>query len=126
MGKPTVLIVDDEFPIRNALSLKFKNAEFHVIAAGDGREALDLIREEKPDIVITDFQMPVMNGMELVRALRADESTRSVPIIMLTARGQQLEEENFMEDTGIEAYMNKPFSPREVVSKASSLIGAAR
>jgi len=117
-----VLIVDDEIFIVKALAMKFTNSNFTVATARNGREALDRIREEKPDLVITDFQMPVMNGLEFVRVLRSGEETRSIPIVMLTARGQGIGDEG-AEPPGIDAFMSKPFSPREMVARAAALIG---
>jgi CheY-like chemotaxis protein len=118
----TILIVDDEFFIVNALSVKFRNSNYAVATARNGREALESIRETKPDLVITDYQMPYLNGMELVEAIRSDESTSDIPIIMLTARGQSLLEEGNL-SFGVNAFMSKPFSPKEMVRKAASLIG---
>lgn len=123
MNDKTVLIVDDEFHIVSALSVKFRNSNYEVITASNGSEALEKVRESKPDLVITDYQMPIMNGVELVKSLRADPETWEIPIIMLTARGQDIAGE---ENPGfsVDAFMSKPFSPREMVAKTASLIGA--
>ncbi len=122
MKEKTILIVDDEFFIVNALSVKFRNSNYAVATARNGIEALERVREAKPDLVITDFQMPGMNGMELVEVLRSEESTSMIPIIMLTARGQSLLDEGDGR-LGVNAFMSKPFSPKEMVRKAASLIG---
>ncbi len=122
MGPKTVLIVDDEFHIVNALALKFRNSDFYVVTARNGYEALERIRESKPDLVITDYQMPVMNGLELVWTLRSDRSTRSIPIIMLTAKEQNLDAQEEGR-AAVDAIMSKPFSPKELVSRSLALIG---
>ena len=86
-----ILVADDEAHILHVVSMKLKNAGYEVITAVDGEEALELCRAEKPDMLITDFQMPFMTGLELCRELRADEETKSIPALMLTARGFDLE-----------------------------------
>jgi len=124
LGEKTVLIVDDEFHIVNALALKFRSSNFRVVTAGNGREALQRIDDSKPDLVITDYQMPVMNGLDLVRTLRAARETREIPIIMLSARRQDLDEVSGGQ-TDVDAFMSKPFSPRAIVSQSRKLIGDA-
>lgn len=124
MGTNTVLIVDDDFHIVNTLALKFRNANFNVVTAGNGREALRRVGESKPDLVITDYQMPVMNGLELVRTLRSDHSTQAIPIIMLTARDQDFEDERGAR-AAVDAFVSKPFSPRAMVLQSRALIGDA-
>ena len=82
-----ILIVDDEAHILQVLSLKLENAGFEVLTAEDGEEAMHRAKDEVPDLVITDFQMPYMTGLELCKALRADAATENIPVLMLTARG---------------------------------------
>lgn len=121
MTQKIVLIVDDDFHIVNVLTLKLKNAHYEVISASNGEEALQRIEERSPDLVITDFSMPVMNGVDLVRRIRESENTKDIPVIMLTARGQTVEEG----DDGvprIEALLSKPFSPREVLSQVQCIL----
>lgn len=118
----TIMVVDDEFHIVNVLSLKLKHAQFNVVNARNGEEAWEQIEQTAPDLVITDFSMPVMNGLDLVRKIRAGETTRTIPIIMLTARGQEVEEAD-EEATKIDQLMGKPFSPREILSKVQDLLG---
>lgn len=122
MGAKTVLIVDDDFHIVNALALKFRNSDFNVITAEDGYQALERISETMPDLVITDYQMPVMDGLELVRALRSEQATREIPIILLTAKEQNFEAAGGAA-AGVDAIVSKPFSPRAMVSQSRSLIG---
>ena len=91
MSERTILVVDDESHILNVVSLKLRNAGFRVITATDGQEALDLAGQEHPDLVITDYHMPHLSGLELCQRLRQSETTSGIPAIMLTARGSQLE-----------------------------------
>jgi two-component system, OmpR family, alkaline phosphatase synthesis response regulator PhoP len=119
-----IIVADDEAHIRHIVSMKLKNAGFEVMTAADGEEALELCAAEKPDMLITDFQMPYMSGLELCMALRQNEQTRYIPALMLTARGFDIEPEE-MSQAGILAVLAKPFSPREVLGKVTELLGAA-
>jgi len=119
-----VLIADDEAHIRHVLSMKLANAGYEVVIAADGEEALEICQAERPDLVCTDYQMPYLSGLELSRKLHADEATRDIPILMLTARGFELEPGE-MDGVGILDVVTKPFSPREVLSKVQELIGPA-
>ena len=116
-----VLVVDDEAHILHVVSLKLRNAGFDVITAADGEEALELAAAEQPDLLITDYHMPLMNGVELCCALRRQGETASIPAIMLTARGYALEAED-MERTGIRNVLSKPFSPRELLIAVQEVI----
>jgi CheY-like chemotaxis protein len=120
-----ILIVDDEAHILHVVSLKLRNAGYEVITAVDGEEALDLCMIERPDLVITDYQMPLVSGLELCRSLRANPATREIPAILLTAREFDIEPEEIRE-ARISAVMAKPFAPREVLAKVRELLAAAR
>src|SRR6476659_6762258 len=89
--KKTILVADDETHILNVVSLKLRNAGYRVLTARDGQEALELAQQERPDLIITDYHMPALSGLELCRRLKQDEKTRNIPAIMLTARGYHLE-----------------------------------
>jgi len=121
MSSKKILVADDEAHILHVVSMKLRNAGFEVITAVDGEEAMELCTAEKPDLLITDFQMPLMTGLELCTALRGQEGTRDIPAIMLTARGFDIEPEE-MEAAGISAVLAKPFSPREVLQKVNELL----
>ncbi|MCE5327292.1 MAG: response regulator [Planctomycetaceae bacterium] len=116
-----VVVADDEAHILHVVSLKLRNAGYEVVTAQDGEEALELCLADPPDLLITDFQMPVMSGVDLCRQLRAHESTRGIPAMMLTARGFDLEPGEMI-DVGIAAVLAKPFSPREVLAKVEDLL----
>lgn len=121
MRRARVLIADDETHIVQVLALKFRNAGLDVVEAHDGEEALDLVREVRPDVVITDLQMPFMTGEELARALSVDETTANIPILILTARGWSLDE-GLEQLSNVVGVHSKPFSPRELLQVVESLI----
>ena len=116
-----ILVADDEAYILHVVSMKLKNAGFDVITAVDGEEALELCTVEKPDLLITDYQMPYLSGLELCKELRARDETRSIPAVMLTARGFDIEPGEMI-DAGIAAVFAKPFSPREVLAAVCNLL----
>ncbi|MFG0331357.1 MAG: response regulator [Phycisphaerales bacterium] len=115
MEQRTVLVVDDEAYILHVVSLKLANAGYQVITANDGEEGFELATEHRPDMIITDFQMPYLTGLEMCQRLRAQDATANIPIVMLTARGYALEEDD-LESVNIVQCLSKPFSPRELVS----------
>jgi two-component system, OmpR family, alkaline phosphatase synthesis response regulator PhoP len=122
MNTRTVLIADDEAHITHVVSLKLRQAGFNVIVAANGQEAFELARTSLPDIIVTDFQMPVMSGYELSIALRNTQSTATIPVLMITARGHMLSPED-LKKTNIRAMMCKPFSPRHVLERVLSILG---
>lgn len=122
MTAKTVLLVDDDFHIVKILSLKLKNAGFDVVTASNGEEALDAFDTSPPDLMITDYSMPEMTGVELIRNVRALDSGKDIPVIMLTGRGQDVEETPGKEKPNIDLLLSKPFSPREVLSKVQELL----
>jgi len=119
-----ILIADDEAHILHVVSLKLRNAGYQVITAVDGEEALDLCMIERPDLVITDYQMPLMSGLQLCKCMRANPATRDVPAILLTAREFDIEPEEIRE-AKISAVMAKPFAPRELLEKVKELLAKA-
>lgn len=116
-----VLVADDEAYILHVVSMKLKNAGFDVITAVDGEEALELCTSEQPDLLITDYQMPYLSGLELCKQLRSRDETKAIPAVMLTARGFDIEPAE-MVDAGIAAVFAKPFSPREVLAAVCDLL----
>ena len=117
-----ILIVDDEAHILQVLSLKLENAGFEVLTAEDGEEAMHRAKDEVPDLVITDFQMPYMTGLELCKALRADAATENIPVLMLTARGYALADDD-LAIGNIRDVLSKPFSPRAIVEQVRGILG---
>jgi two-component system alkaline phosphatase synthesis response regulator PhoP len=118
-----IVLADDEAHIVHVVSMKLRNAGYEVITAMDGEEALELCFSQKPDLLITDNQMPYMTGMELCKQLRQRDANWKIPAIMLTARGYDLDSQEVAE-AGIVAVLAKPFSPREILEKVTGLIGA--
>jgi len=121
MSGKKVLVVDDEIHIIHVVAIKLRNNGYEVISAENGIEAFELACEEKPDIIVTDFQMPVMTGVELVRKLRENEATKDIPVIMLTARGFAIEDEQ-KEELRISEFLSKPFSPKELLRSIEDLL----
>ena len=122
MSTKRIIAADDEAHILHIVSMKLRNAGYEVITAVDGEEALDLCQTEQPDMLITDYQMPYMSGLELCKELRRSEETKGIPALMLTARGFDIEPDE-MAEAGITAVLAKPFSPREVLQRVRELIG---
>ena len=118
-----ILIVDDEAHILQVLSLKLRNAGYEVLTAVDGEEAYEYATRagQTPDVVISDYQMPYMTGMELCRALASNASTAKVPVLLLTARGHALDREDLTLGN-IRDVLSKPFSPRAVVEQVQRLL----
>ena len=117
-----IIAADDEAHILHIVSMKLKNAGYEVMTAMDGEEAMELCQAEHPDLLITDYQMPYMSGLELCKELRRGEQTKDIPALMLTARGFDIEPDE-MAEAGIAAVLAKPFSPREVLQRVRDLIG---
>jgi two-component system, OmpR family, alkaline phosphatase synthesis response regulator PhoP len=124
MANEKILVADDEVQYVDVIACKFRNAGLTVITAGNGREALDLARKEKPDLVITDYQMPEMDGLALCAAMRKDPTLALTPVILLTAYGMIIEETE-QSTAEITAMMPKPFSPRELLAKVRELLDQA-
>src|SRR5580658_3838476 len=123
-GVKKILVADDESHILHVVSLKLRNAGFAVVTAGDGQEALELAQQERPDLIITDYHMPQLSGLELCQRLRADANLNKIPTVMLTARGYYLEPQDTQE-SGIARVLNKPFSPRQLLLTVNELLGVA-
>ena len=121
MATAKILVVDDEAHILQVLSIKLRNAGYDVLTAKDGEEGYETACRELPQLVITDFQMPYMTGLELCRALKDNEETACIPVIMLTARGYALDDED-LEIGNIRDVLSKPFSPRSILDQVESLL----
>jgi phosphate regulon transcriptional regulator PhoB len=117
----TVLVVEDEKDIVDLIRYNLSEAGYRVVSAGDGQQALDLARRERPDLVVLDLMLPIMAGTEVARILRQDEKTRGIPILMLTARGSETDRIVGFE-LGADDYVVKPFSPRELVLRVHAIL----
>ena len=121
MSEKTILVADDETHILHVVSLKLRNAGFKVITARDGQEALEMAQAQHPDLLITDYHMPQLSGLELCQRLKQDARTSDIPAIMLTARGYHLEPRD-TEQSGILRMLSKPFSPRHLLSTVNEVL----
>lgn len=121
MTAKTVLIVDDEAPIREMLSVALQMAGYQCLEADNAQRAHEIIVDHQPDIVLLDWMMPGVSGIELARRLKREPTTAEIPIIMLTARG---EEDNKIQglEAGADDYMTKPFSPRELIARLKAVL----
>lgn len=122
MTNKKALVVDDEIHIVQVVAIKLKNNGFDVTTAENGQQALDAVKADKPDIIITDYQMPGLTGVEMVEKLRENEETKELPVIMLTARGFAIDEDK-QQELNIAACLSKPFSPREVLGCIENVLG---
>lgn len=116
-----ILIVDDEIHIRQVVSLKLMQAGHETLQACHGAEALEMAVAHRPELIITDFQMPRMNGLELCRALRQRSELEPIPIILLSGREQFIAPAE-MAAVGVTLSLGKPFSPRELLSKVNETL----
>ena len=121
MADKTVLVVDDEIHIVHVVAIKLRNNGYEVISADNGAEALELALKDKPDIIVTDYQMPVMSGLELVGNLRKHEETKDTPVIMLTARSFAISQEQ-QDELKISGCLSKPFSPKELLGNIEDIL----
>jgi two-component system phosphate regulon response regulator PhoB len=115
-----VLIVDDDPDIQRLVSYNLSHAGFEVATAGSGRKALESIQKQPPDLVILDLMLPDIDGIEVCRVLRQRDASERIPIIMLTARGEEIDRVIGFE-LGADDYVPKPFSPRELVLRVKSI-----
>jgi len=118
-----ILLCDDEIHILRAAEFKLKKAGYDVRIAGDGEEGWQAVQERKPDMLITDCQMPRLDGLELVRRLREHPETADIPVLMLTAKGFELSSEELARELRILAVVAKPFSPRDLLQRVDAALG---
>lgn len=121
---PLVLIVEDEPPLAELVRYNLEKEDFRTLTAGDGEEAMLLVEEEEPDLVVLDWMLPNLSGIEVCRRLRERKKTKSLPVIMLTARGEEADRIRGL-DSGADDYIVKPFSPSELVARARAVLRRA-
>ncbi|WP_330925423.1 phosphate regulon transcriptional regulator PhoB [Candidatus Sororendozoicomonas aggregata] len=124
MSAKTILVVDDESAIREMVCLTLKMAGFECIEAADASEAHAKVVDQKPDLILLDWMMPNISGIEFARRLKRDEMTAEIPIVMLTAKGEEDHKIRGLE-TGADDYITKPFSPRELVARLKAVLRRA-
>lgn len=117
----TILVVEDEPAIQELISYNLELAGHHALRAENAEQALEMVRSALPDLVVLDWMLPGMNGIEFARRLRADKRTQAVPVIMLTARADEQDKLAGLE-TGADDYLTKPFSPRELNARVKAVL----
>ncbi len=120
-SKGKILVVDDEANIVAGLTYALKKEGFRTVTASDGGRGLELARREQPDLVILDWMLPVMDGLEVCRALKADRQTAAIPVLMLTVRSQETDKIVGLE-MGADDFVTKPFSPRELIARVKAIL----
>ena len=125
MSAPRLLLVEDDPALAELLEFRFRSEGYDVRVTPDGDEALILASEEVPDLVILDWMVEGTSGIEVCRRLRRDKATAHVPIVMLTARGEEDDRIRGLE-TGADDYVTKPFSPRELLARVSAILRRIR
>jgi CheY-like chemotaxis protein len=121
MAARKVLVVDDEVHIVHVVAIKLRNNGYEPITAGNGQEAYELACRENPDIIIADYMMPVMSGLELLEKLRSNEKTQNIPFILLTARNFAIEDIK-QQQLQISQCITKPFSPKELLRTIEDIL----
>lgn len=118
-----ILIVDDETHITHLLAYKLEREGFHTLTANDGQTGFELACENQPDLILADFQMPILSGYDMAVKLKDDSRTAQIPVLMLTARGHKLTQEHLV-PTNIKGLISKPFATRELVARSLELVSA--
>jgi two-component system phosphate regulon response regulator PhoB len=118
---PVLLVADDDEDILTLVQLRLSRSGYEVVVARDGEEALRLAREKLPDLAVLDWMMPKASGVEVLRAIRADESTSNIPVILLTARASESDIQEGLE-AGADDYIAKPFSPQELAARVQVIL----
>ena len=122
MAKGRILVVDDEIYIVHILDFSLGMEGYEVLTALDGEQALEKARAEKPDLIVLDIMMPKLDGYETCKRLKADPETKDVPVILLSAKGRNVDQKVGFE-MGADDYITKPFSPRKLVERINAILG---
>jgi len=121
MSKATILVIEDEAEIRDMLRFSLERAEYTVQEAETAEIALEKLQGKLPDLLLVDWMLPGISGVELIRRLRKDELTAAIPAIMLTARGEETDKLKGF-DSGVDDFLTKPFSPKELMARIKALL----
>ncbi len=121
MGRELILVVEDDDDIQELLEYNLKKSGYHVVCAVSGEEGLDVVREQTPDLIVLDLMLPGLDGLETCRILKGAATTRSIPVIILTAKG---EEEDIIAgfEAGADDYVTKPFSPAVLTARVGAVL----
>jgi two-component system alkaline phosphatase synthesis response regulator PhoP len=122
MAKGKILVVDDEIYIVHILDFSLGMEGYEVVTALDGEQAVERALAEKPDLIVLDIMMPKLDGYETCRILKKDEATRDIPVILLSAKGRNIDQKIGFE-VGADDYITKPFSPRKLVERINTILG---
>lgn len=120
----TILVADDEESLRLLIRTTLESSDTTILEASDGNSALEMARQEMPDLIVLDWMMPGRNGLEVARELRADPRTAGLPILMLTAMGQEKDRKEGLA-AGVQAFLVKPFSPLELLERVQAVLRVA-
>jgi two-component system, OmpR family, alkaline phosphatase synthesis response regulator PhoP len=122
MAKGKILVVDDEIYIVHILDFSLGMEGYEVVTALDGEQAVEKARTEHPDLIVLDIMMPKLDGYETCKILKGDEATKDIPVILLSAKGRNVDQKIGFE-VGADDYITKPFSPRKLVERINSILG---
>jgi two-component system alkaline phosphatase synthesis response regulator PhoP len=122
MAKGKILVVDDEIYIVHILDFSLGMEGYEVLTALDGEQALEKARQEHPDLIVLDIMMPKLDGYETCKLLKSDDNTKSIPVILLSAKGRNVDQKVGFE-VGADDYITKPFSPRKLVERINAILG---
>lgn len=122
MAKGKILVVDDEIYIVHILDFSLGMEGYEVVTALDGEQAVEKARTEKPDLIVLDIMMPKLDGYETCKILKGDADTREIPVILLSAKGRNVDQKIGFE-VGADDYITKPFSPRKLVERINAILG---
>ena len=117
-----ILVAEDERDIRDLITFTLQFAGYQVITANNGEEAVQLTLKEIPDLVLTDVRMPKMTGYEACKLIKADPTTQHIPVVFLSAKGQEAEVQTGL-DSGADEYLLKPFAPDQLTRKVAEILG---
>jgi CheY-like chemotaxis protein len=120
-----ILVAEDERDIRDLIAFTLRFAGYEVITANNGEEAVQLTAQTIPDLVLTDVRMPKMTGYEACRLIKADPATQHIPVVFLSAKGQEAEVQSGL-DAGGEEYLLKPFAPDQLTRRVAEILGKPR
>jgi two-component system alkaline phosphatase synthesis response regulator PhoP len=122
VSKGRILVVDDEVYIVHILDFSLGMEGYEVVTALDGEQALEKVAQQKPDLIVLDIMMPKLDGYETCKVLKSREETRDIPVILLSAKGRNVDQKTGFE-VGADDYITKPFSPRKLVERINAILG---
>lgn len=122
--KKKILVVEDEAELIGAIQIRLEQAGYEVLTASDGQEALEKARMENPDLIVLDLMLPKIDGYKVCRMLKFDENYKRIPVVMLTARAQE-KDEDLGYEVGADAFITKPFKYRVLLAKIAELLGGS-